>query len=202
MKCCFPLLHTCWHAITPRKFPCFLLPATSPSLQAGCAFPRVVEQFHYLLWPDHGVPRNSAQLLCLVDVVNKRALEVPAGPVVVHCRYWAGSSWVLGNLARAALTPSCLCPQRRDWAHWYLHRPGLPPEDGEGRGEGRCVSLRAEAAGAAHQHGADQGEESVLFPACCQAADLLPLFPSQGLWHENVTSHTVYGLDTETGAAR
>ncbi|KAM8983733.1 receptor-type tyrosine-protein phosphatase U-like isoform 5-T5 [Ara ararauna] len=56
------------------------------SLQkAGCAFPRVVEQFHYLLWPDHGVPRNSAQLLCLVDLVNKRALEAPAGPVVVHC---------------------------------------------------------------------------------------------------------------------
>ncbi|KAM9507196.1 receptor-type tyrosine-protein phosphatase U-like isoform 5-T5 [Guaruba guarouba] len=56
------------------------------SLQkAGCAFPRVVEQFHYLLWPDHGVPRNSAQLLCLVDVVNKRALEAPAGPMVVHC---------------------------------------------------------------------------------------------------------------------
>ncbi|XP_061222701.1 receptor-type tyrosine-protein phosphatase alpha-like isoform X2 [Neopsephotus bourkii] len=56
------------------------------SLQkAGCAFPRVVEQFHYLLWPDHGVPRNSAQLLCLVDAVNKRALEAPAGPMVVHC---------------------------------------------------------------------------------------------------------------------
>ncbi|KAM4639341.1 receptor-type tyrosine-protein phosphatase kappa-like isoform 2-T2 [Amazona ochrocephala] len=56
------------------------------SLQkAGCALPRVVEQFHYLLWPDHGVPRNSAQLLCLVDVVNKRASEAPAGPVVVHC---------------------------------------------------------------------------------------------------------------------
>ncbi|XP_030368581.1 receptor-type tyrosine-protein phosphatase kappa-like isoform X3 [Strigops habroptila] len=56
------------------------------SLQkAGCALPRVVEQFHYLLWPDHGVPRNSAQLLCLVDVVNKRASEAPAGPVLVHC---------------------------------------------------------------------------------------------------------------------
>ncbi|KAM4639342.1 receptor-type tyrosine-protein phosphatase T-like isoform 3-T3 [Amazona ochrocephala] len=75
------------------------------SLQkAGCALPRVVEQFHYLLWPDHGVPRNSAQLLCLVDVVNKRASEAPAGPVVVHCRYWAGSCWVLGKRVRAALT--------------------------------------------------------------------------------------------------
>ncbi|KAK2512179.1 hypothetical protein Q9233_016451 [Columba guinea] len=53
--------------------------------KAGCALPRVVEQFHYLLWPDHGVPRNPAQLLCLVEVVNKRALEAPAGPVLVHC---------------------------------------------------------------------------------------------------------------------
>ncbi|XP_069736531.1 receptor-type tyrosine-protein phosphatase mu-like isoform X2 [Phaenicophaeus curvirostris] len=53
--------------------------------KAGCALPRVVEQFHYLLWPDHGVPRNSAQLLCLVEVVNKRKLEAPAGPVLVHC---------------------------------------------------------------------------------------------------------------------
>ncbi|XP_076219016.1 receptor-type tyrosine-protein phosphatase T-like isoform X2 [Aptenodytes patagonicus] len=53
--------------------------------KAGCALPRVVQQFHYLLWPDHGVPRNPAQLLCLVEVVNKRVLEVTAGPVLVHC---------------------------------------------------------------------------------------------------------------------
>ncbi|NWQ70299.1 PTPRK phosphatase, partial [Neopipo cinnamomea] len=56
------------------------------SLQkAGCALPRVVEQFHYLLWPDHGVPRNTSQLLCLLAVVNKRVLEAPVGPVLVHC---------------------------------------------------------------------------------------------------------------------
>ncbi|NXK87508.1 PTPRK phosphatase, partial [Formicarius rufipectus] len=53
--------------------------------KAGCALPRVVEQFHYLLWPDHRVPRNTSQLLCLVAVVNKRVLEAPAGPVLVHC---------------------------------------------------------------------------------------------------------------------
>ncbi|KAM9367396.1 receptor-type tyrosine-protein phosphatase alpha-like [Phaethornis superciliosus] len=53
--------------------------------KAGCALPRVVEQFHYLMWPDHGVPRNPAQLLGLVEVVNKRGLEASAGPVVVHC---------------------------------------------------------------------------------------------------------------------
>ncbi|NWS75170.1 PTPRK phosphatase, partial [Crotophaga sulcirostris] len=53
--------------------------------KAGCALPRVVEQFQYLLWPDHGVPRNSAQLLSLVEMVNKRRLEASAGPVLVHC---------------------------------------------------------------------------------------------------------------------
>ncbi|KFV53676.1 Receptor-type tyrosine-protein phosphatase kappa, partial [Gavia stellata] len=53
--------------------------------KAGCALPRVVEQFHYLLWPDHGVPTNPAQLLGLVEVVNKKGLEAPAGPVLVHC---------------------------------------------------------------------------------------------------------------------
>uniref|UniRef100_A0A663NAN5 protein-tyrosine-phosphatase n=1 Tax=Athene cunicularia TaxID=194338 RepID=A0A663NAN5_ATHCN len=64
---------------------CYLLPAISPPLQAGCALPSLVEQFHYQLWPDHGVPRNPAQLLCLVEMVNKRVLEAPAGPVLVHC---------------------------------------------------------------------------------------------------------------------
>ncbi|NXD31742.1 PTPRK phosphatase, partial [Spelaeornis formosus] len=53
--------------------------------KVGCALPRAVEQFHYLLWPDHGVPRNPSQLLFLVEVVNKRMLEAPAGPVLVHC---------------------------------------------------------------------------------------------------------------------
>ncbi|NWR80215.1 PTPRK phosphatase, partial [Centropus unirufus] len=53
--------------------------------KAGCALPRVVEQMQYLLWPDHGVPRNSAQLLCLVEAVNKKKLEALSGPVLVHC---------------------------------------------------------------------------------------------------------------------
>uniref|UniRef100_A0A8C0FUA9 protein-tyrosine-phosphatase n=1 Tax=Bubo bubo TaxID=30461 RepID=A0A8C0FUA9_BUBBB len=74
------LLHASFQVVS-----CSLLPAMSPSLQAGCALPRAVEQFHYQLWPDHGVPRNPAQLLCLVEMVNKRVLEAPAGPVLVHC---------------------------------------------------------------------------------------------------------------------
>ncbi|OXB79192.1 UNVERIFIED_CONTAM: hypothetical protein H355_006651, partial [Colinus virginianus] len=46
---------------------------------------RAVEQFHYLQWPDHRVPRNPAQLLYLVEMVNKNVSESPTGPVLVHC---------------------------------------------------------------------------------------------------------------------
>ncbi|NWJ04321.1 PTPRK phosphatase, partial [Crypturellus undulatus] len=53
--------------------------------KTGCALPRLVEQFHYLLWPDHGVPRNPTQLLYLVEKVNKVVSENPTGPVLVHC---------------------------------------------------------------------------------------------------------------------
>ncbi|XP_031413053.1 receptor-type tyrosine-protein phosphatase kappa-like isoform X2 [Meleagris gallopavo] len=53
--------------------------------KAGYALPRTVEQFHYMQWPDHEVPRNPAQLLCLVEMVNKSGSESPAGPVLVHC---------------------------------------------------------------------------------------------------------------------
>ncbi|XP_015703929.1 receptor-type tyrosine-protein phosphatase kappa-like [Coturnix japonica] len=53
--------------------------------KAGCALPRTVEQFHYLQWPDHEVPRNPAQLLSLLEMINKSGSESPAGPVLVHC---------------------------------------------------------------------------------------------------------------------
>ncbi|XP_039400686.1 receptor-type tyrosine-protein phosphatase kappa-like isoform X2 [Mauremys reevesii] len=53
--------------------------------RAGSPLPRHIQQFHYLLWPDHGVPSNAARLLQLVEMVNERVSEAPAGPVLVHC---------------------------------------------------------------------------------------------------------------------
>uniref|UniRef100_A0A8D0L4V4 Tyrosine-protein phosphatase non-receptor type 20 n=1 Tax=Sphenodon punctatus TaxID=8508 RepID=A0A8D0L4V4_SPHPU len=55
--------------------------------KAGCPLPRLVEQFHYLLWPDHGVPRDPARLLRLVETVNERA---SSSPVIVHCSAGVG----------------------------------------------------------------------------------------------------------------
>ena len=46
---------------------------------------RIVKQFHYTVWPDHGVPEYPTPLL---QFVRKVAASSPmnAGPIVVHCR--------------------------------------------------------------------------------------------------------------------
>lgn len=46
---------------------------------------RIVRQFHYTVWPDHGVPDYPTPLL---QFVRKVASFNPAnaGPMVVHCR--------------------------------------------------------------------------------------------------------------------
>lgn len=41
------------------------------------------------------MPRNPAQLLYLVERVNNRESQAPAGPVLVHCRYQDGNARVL-----------------------------------------------------------------------------------------------------------
>ncbi|XP_077323168.1 receptor-type tyrosine-protein phosphatase epsilon-like [Lithobates pipiens] len=43
-----------------------------------------VEHLQYLRWPDHGVPRNTSDLVQLIELMNK--CHTPgAGPVIVHC---------------------------------------------------------------------------------------------------------------------
>ena len=48
---------------------------------------RIVKQFHYTVWPDHGVPDYPTPLL---QFVRKVAASNPmnAGPIIVHCRYY------------------------------------------------------------------------------------------------------------------
>ncbi|XP_068129588.1 receptor-type tyrosine-protein phosphatase kappa-like isoform X2 [Hyperolius riggenbachi] len=43
-----------------------------------------VEQLHYLRWPDHGVPRNTSDMVQLVELMN-RCNTPGSGPVIVHC---------------------------------------------------------------------------------------------------------------------
>jgi netrin-G3 ligand len=60
------------------------------SLQkAGNKTERIVRQYHFTVWPDHGVPEYPAQLL---HFVYKVMLENPTknGPLVVHCSAGVG----------------------------------------------------------------------------------------------------------------
>ena len=53
-----------------------------------CQYPddeRVVKQFHFTAWPDHGVPSHPTLLLSLVRHTFSANRE-STGPMVVHCR--------------------------------------------------------------------------------------------------------------------
>ncbi|XP_065834346.1 receptor-type tyrosine-protein phosphatase S-like [Oscarella lobularis] len=50
---------------------------------------RVVKQYHFLLWPDHGVPEQSTPLLSFVREVRAN-VKPEDGPMVVHCSAGVG----------------------------------------------------------------------------------------------------------------
>ena len=68
--------------------PSFLLPNLTPYP----SFPteeRTICQFHYVLWPDHGVPETVRPLLDMVRLVRDcQASETL--PVLVHCSAGCG----------------------------------------------------------------------------------------------------------------
>ena len=49
---------------------------------------RIVTQFHYTVWPDHGVPDHPTSLLQFVRRVMASSSE--KGPVLVHCSAGVG----------------------------------------------------------------------------------------------------------------
>ena len=47
---------------------------------------RLVKQYQFTSWPDHGVPIDAFALLEYLDVIRKE-YQPSDGPMVVHCRY-------------------------------------------------------------------------------------------------------------------
>lgn len=130
-----PLLSPCWHAVTSHKFPGhFQLPVAS----------------HLSLFSGRLCSPKSSGAVSLPAVARPWGAQKPiSAPVLggggeqegVGSTCWTrvGALQVPGwgclgagaQPAGAALIHCFLCPQCRDWAHRYLHRPGLPLEDGE-----------------------------------------------------------------------
>ena len=47
---------------------------------------RILYQYHFTAWPDHGVPSDPGCVLNFLQEINQKQEEVqPAGPIVVHC---------------------------------------------------------------------------------------------------------------------
>uniref|UniRef100_A0A3Q0SEH3 Protein tyrosine phosphatase receptor type B n=1 Tax=Amphilophus citrinellus TaxID=61819 RepID=A0A3Q0SEH3_AMPCI len=54
-------------------------------------FSRLVRQFHYTVWPDHGVPETTQSLIQFVRTVRDYVNRTPgSGPTVVHCSAGVG----------------------------------------------------------------------------------------------------------------
>lgn len=48
--------------------------------------PRRIYQYHFMIWPDYGVPSDHGTVLNFLQIVNEQQESIPdAGPFIVHC---------------------------------------------------------------------------------------------------------------------
>lgn len=65
------------------------------------SFTRLVRQFHYTVWPDHGVPETTQSLIQFVRTVRDYVNRTPgSGPTVVHCSAGVGRTGTFIGLDR------------------------------------------------------------------------------------------------------
>lgn len=73
-----------------------------------------VRQFHYLAWPDHGVPYSPDPLLAFQNVLRQWLDQTMDGGLpIVHCRLVPPRSPAVGEL--------CLCSRGLGTCHGHAH---------------------------------------------------------------------------------
>ena len=72
--------------------PCFPPPSVVPNNDVQ-GTTRTVRQFHYLEWPDHGVPKTAESFRQFMDAVTATDADL-TGPMVVHCSAGIGRTGV------------------------------------------------------------------------------------------------------------
>lgn len=58
--------------------------------RTGQAIERNIRQFHFIAWPDFGVPDDPTALLAFIRKVNNWREMTPSGPAVIHCSAGVG----------------------------------------------------------------------------------------------------------------
>lgn len=61
--------------------------------KAGSKDERIVTQYHYTIWPDHGVPEYPTSFLHFIRKVTV-SNPLNSGPIVVHCSAGVGRTGV------------------------------------------------------------------------------------------------------------
>lgn len=49
-----------------------------------------VKHYHYISWPDHGVPKIAFSLVYLIQHIQKNRKFVSGNPMVIHCSAGVG----------------------------------------------------------------------------------------------------------------
>ncbi|XP_030645845.1 receptor-type tyrosine-protein phosphatase beta [Chanos chanos] len=90
------------HMVSESVLPEWTIREFKICCEGQLSYPRIVRQFHYTVWPDHGVPETTQSLIQFVRTVRDYIDRAPSsGPTVVHCSAGVGRTGTFIVLDRA-----------------------------------------------------------------------------------------------------
>ena len=88
------LTNYCWRQFIIQQVlttVCFIVVSVDSVIQitGGKDETHLIHQFHFTVWPDHGVPKHATALLEFHKKIDKHHKRKSNRPMLVHCRYAA-----------------------------------------------------------------------------------------------------------------